>query len=190
MKNNNFNIIVVGVGGQGVVTLAQIIAGAAFVEKKDVRTSELHGLSQRGGSVETHIIFGEKVYSPLVDQGRADLILGLEAAEALRKIYYANSQTIFLVNKYLIAYQGSLAEDKIIKDLGLLAKGKKYFIEASDICKKELGLEVLSGVYLLGFAAFKNLIPLKPESFLKAIENLMPQKYQESNKKAFELAKK
>lgn len=188
--NKDFKILIAGVGGQGVVTLTQIIAEAAFIEGKDVRTSELHGLSQRGGSVETHIIFGKKVYSPLVDNAKADLILGQEMTEALRKIYYANSKTVFLVNKHLIAYEGSLKEEEIIKNLNILAKGKKYFVEASNVCKKELGLEVLSGVYLLGFAAYNELMPLKPESFLKAIENLMPAKYLESNKKAFELAKK
>jgi len=94
--NKPFNIIITGVGGQGVITLTQIIAEAALIEGKDVKTSELHGLSQKGGSVQTHIRFGKKVYSPLIAEGKADLILSLEIIEGLRKINYANSKTNFL----------------------------------------------------------------------------------------------
>jgi len=190
MKNNNFNIVISGVGGQGVITLAQIIAEAAFVESLEVRTSELHGLSQRGGSVETHIRFGKKIFSPLVDEGRADLILGLEIAEALRKLYYANSKTVFLINDNSISYLGGLPEKELKEKLEESVRGKKYLFPASKICKEKLSSEVLSGVYLLGEAVFKKLIPLKPESVLKAIENLMPQKYLEINKKALNLAEK
>jgi indolepyruvate ferredoxin oxidoreductase beta subunit len=68
-----FNIILAGVGGQGIITLTRILAEAALIEKKEVRTSELHGLSQRGGSVETHIRFGKEIYSPLVRRGGVKL---------------------------------------------------------------------------------------------------------------------
>ena len=82
---DNFNIIVNGVGGQGVITLLSLIAEAAFVEGYDIKSSELHGLSQRGGSVETHIRFGKKVNSPLIPNGKADLILSLETLEAFQE---------------------------------------------------------------------------------------------------------
>ena len=84
MTNKNFNIILTGVGGQGIITLLSVIDEAAFVEGYDIKSSELHGLSQRGGSVEAHIRFGKKVYSPMVSNGKADLIIALEALEALR----------------------------------------------------------------------------------------------------------
>ncbi|MBU2635317.1 2-oxoacid:acceptor oxidoreductase family protein, partial [Patescibacteria group bacterium] len=86
MKNRTFNIVISGTGGQGLITLLQIIAEAALVEGLDVKTSELHGLSQRGGAVETHIRFGKKIYSPLVSLGSADLILSLETLESLRAL--------------------------------------------------------------------------------------------------------
>ena len=98
-----FNIVIVGTGGQGLITLLQIIAEAALFEGYEVRTSELHGLSQRGGSVEVHIRFGKEVFSPLVSQGEADLILGLEMQEALRAYPFANSGTAFLLNKKIIS---------------------------------------------------------------------------------------
>ena len=84
MEHKTFNIILSGVGGQGIITLLQILAEAAFVEKYDVKTSELHGLSQRGGSVVAHLRFGEKIFSPLIKATEADLILSLEISEAVR----------------------------------------------------------------------------------------------------------
>jgi len=178
------------VGGQGLITLTQIIAEAALSEGFDVKTSELHGLSQRGGSVETHIRFGEKVFSPLVSLGSADLILGLEILEGLRAFFYSNQKTIFLLNKFLLPFSGSPTEKEIIKKIKSTVKGPKHIISASEICQKELGKEVVSGIYLLSYAVHKKLIPLKPGSISKAINKTIPEKYLELNKKAFELAQK
>ena len=99
---NQFNILIVGTGGQGQITLLQILAEAALIEGYDVKTSELHGLSQRGGSVEVHIRFGKKIFSPLIPQGQADLIIGLEMQECLKACYFANPKTNFLINKYIV----------------------------------------------------------------------------------------
>jgi len=184
----NFNIIITGTGGQGLITLTMIIAEAAMVQGYDVKTSELHGLSQRGGSVQTHIRFGKKVYSPLITSAKADLIIGLEISEALRNVSFANSKTILLANEYQLVYPHALKSDEIIKKINSLFK-KKYLVPASEICEKELKKEVLSATYLLGYASYKKLIPLKPESVLKAISKVVPKKYLEINKKAFELAR-
>lgn len=189
MNKKPFNIVISGTGGQGLITLIQIIAEAAFIEGYDLKTSELHGLSQRGGSVETHIRFGKKVYSPLVSSGSANLILSLEISESLKALPYANSETIFLINKYSFLFPGCLPEKEIMKKLKTLVKGPLHIIPAAEICKKELGKEVVSGVYLLSYAVFKKFIPLKPTSILKAVSKIVPKKYLELNKKAFELAK-
>ena len=95
---DQFNIVIVGTGGQGLITLLQIIAEAALASGFDVKTSELHGLSQRGGSVEVHIRFGKKIYSPMVPQGKADLIVALEMQESLKASYFANRKTTFLIS--------------------------------------------------------------------------------------------
>ena len=189
MIDKTFNVVIAGVGGQGVVTLAQIIAQAAFVEGFDVKTSELHGLSQREGSVETHIRFGKKVYSPLVAQGEADLIISLELTESLRKIHYSNPATPFLINDHSVAFQGGPSGEEARKMIEKEIRDKKYIVPASKICQDKLQKEVLSGVYLLGYAVYHNLLPLKPQFAVRALENLMPEKYLEMNKKAFKLAK-
>ena len=82
-NKNQFNIVIVGTGGQGLITLLQVLAEAAVFSGLDIKTSELHGLSQRGGSVEVHIRFGKKIYSPLVAQGEADLVIALEMQESV-----------------------------------------------------------------------------------------------------------
>lgn len=184
-----FNIVIVGTGGQGLITLLQIIAEAALFEGYEVRTSELHGLSQRGGSVEVHIRFGQKIYSPLVSQGKADLILGLEMQEALRGIYFANQKTKFLLNKQiiLIPLVKNLTETEILKNLKKI--GKVILIPAAETCQKEFNTNVVAGIYLISLASFKNLIPLKPNSISRAIKKIIPEKYLELNLKTFKLAK-
>lgn len=185
-----FNILIVGTGGQGQITLLQILAEAALFEGKEIKTSELHGLSQRGGSVEVHLRFGKKIFSPLVSQGKADLILGLEMQECLKACYFANSKTVFLINKYFvpIPLQKLLTEKEILKILKKFSK-KVTLIEAANICQKEFGTNIVAGIYLLSLASFKKLIPLKPASILKAIKKIIPEKYLELNLKTFDLAR-
>jgi len=198
-------MLIVGTGGQGQITLLQILAEAALFEGYDVKTSELHGLSQRGGSVEIHLRFGKKIYSPLISQGKADLIIGLEMQEALKVYPLANPKTIFLVNKKIIPIplvknpvdefhssppfaNARVTEEEVLKSLKKISKNV-ILVPASEICQKELGKEVVAGIYLISLASFKNLIPLKPASILKAIKKIIPEKYLELNLKTFGLAK-
>jgi len=190
MENKNFNLVIVGVGGQGQITLLRILAQAAFSEKKEVKTSELHGLSQRGGSVEVQIRFGKNIQSPLVSQAGADLVLALEMHEALRALYYCSVKTRFLINKNLVPIPGqsSIPEDEILNEIKKFTK-EIAIINAAEICKKELGNEILAGIYLIGFGINKKIIPLKRESIFNAIKKLIPEKYLELNLRAFNLAK-
>jgi len=189
-NKKEFNLIIAGIGGQGLITLLQILAEAALSGGNDVRSSELHGLAQRGGSVEIYLRFGKEIFSPLVAPGRADFILGLEMQEALRMYYYANPDTVFLVNKNLIPIPLApvVSQDQIIKDLNKISK-KIEVVPAADICQKELGTNVVAGIYLISLAVFQKMIPLKPESLLLAIKKMIPEKFLELNLKAFNLAK-
>ncbi len=189
MKKENFNIVIVGVGGQGQLTLLQLLAAAALAEKKNVKTSELHGLSQRGGSVEVHIRFGN-VFSPLVSQGQADLILALELQEALRALYYCSSETKILLNDLILPIPGKepLKREEILNQIRKFTKNFEI-VKASEICKEKLGNEILAGVFLLSFSIHKKIIPLKPQSLLMAIKKIISEKYLETNLKVFELSK-
>ena len=186
-----FNCVIVGTGGQGLITLLEILSDAAVKNGLDAKTSELHGLSQRGGSVEVHIKFGKKVFSPLVEAKKADLIVGLEMQECLKAAYFAGQQTQYLINKTEVAIPGKplLAEEGIIGNLKKFTK-KIEVVDANGICQKELGTAAVSGVYLLCLASFKNLIPLSPDSMREAIKSSVAAKHLEVNMKAWELAKK
>lgn len=189
-----FNVIIAGVGGQGVITLQNIISESAMLQGYDVKTSELHGLAQRGGGVSSHIRFGEKIYSPLVLQGGANLVFALEPLEALRVCYYASKEnkTAFLVNSQKIVplsvtalkerYPLNSEIEKMLKEFS----GKVTFLDASEIVKKETGDTVTANIFMLGYAA-KNLLPIKKEILLKTIKAVVPEKHFEMNKKIFEM---
>jgi indolepyruvate ferredoxin oxidoreductase beta subunit len=205
MKKEDFNIIIAGVGGQGLITLLRVLAEAAFLEGRDVKTSELHGLSQREGSVSTHLRFGpsassgqapsassgqaSNIFSPLVRKGQADLILALEMSEAIRAVDFSNKNTNFLINKKFISYFKGPTEKQVLKLINKIP-AKTHLIEASKICQEQFKKEVLAGVYVLGFGVAGRLIPLKPQNILKAIKKLLPQEFLEINKKAFQLGQK
>jgi indolepyruvate ferredoxin oxidoreductase beta subunit len=193
-----FNIVITGVGGQGILTLGRIIAEAALKQGYDVRTTELHGLAQRGGSIPFHVRFGEKMYTPLVLEGEANLIIGLEPLEALRASYYGSkkNKTVFLIDTHRISpISVSILGERypyiknIIKKLKPFSK-KVIILNASDIVKKETGDVIQTNVYMLGYAFSKKLIPLKKKIILNAIEKIIPKKYFEINKRIFELASK
>lgn len=194
IKINEFNIVVTGTGGQGLITLLKIISEAALSEGYDLAASELHGLSQRGGSVEVHFRFGEEIYSPLVKQGGANLIISLEAQEALRACYYSSKEnkTAFLVNDFFTPILGSKKAPSTEDISGNLQKfsQKVILLSANKILQEKIGTSVTAGIFLLFYASFQNLIPLEPNSLLKAMKKIIPEKYMEINLKTLELAKK
>jgi len=184
-----FNMIINGIGGQGLITLLKIISEAALIEGKDIRTSELHGLSQRGGSVEVYIRFGKKIWSPLVEKGKADLILSLEMQEAINGLYFSSKDTVFLINKYQTpTFLKDFSEKEVLDNVKKISQ-KVYLISAEEVCRKEFGTDVVAGIYLLGYAVFKGFLLLKHNSLISAIKKIVPEKYLELNEKALNLAK-
>lgn len=187
---NEFNLIIAGVGGQGLITLLRIINEAAFTQGYETRSSELHGLSQRGGSVEVHLRFGQKIFSPLVSQGKANLIVSLESQEALNAAFYASNKTNFLVNVFQTPTLTKNVSSKKVKELLSQVSPKVFFLAANGICQKELGSSLVAGIFLLGYASFHQFIPLNENSILAALKEIIPKKFLEINLKAFALAKK
>lgn len=193
-----FNVVIVGVGGQGILTLQAIIAQAALAQGFDIKTSEIHGLAQRGGSVPSHIRFGKKIYSGLVLEGEANLIFALEPLEALRACYYASKEkkTVFLIdNNKITPISVPVLKEKYpsIKEIEKTLKkfSKKVMVlNASEIVKKEVGSVLPANVFMLGFACGKKLIPLKKKFVLEAIKGIVSERYFEMNKKVFELGMK
>jgi indolepyruvate ferredoxin oxidoreductase beta subunit len=192
-----FNIVVIGIGGQGALTLGIVIAEAALKQGYDVRTTELHGLAQRGGSIPINIRFGKKMYTAMVLEGEANLVLALEPLEALRSAYYGSKQhkTVFVIdNDPVVPLSVSVLGEKYpsIKEIERSLKDfskKVIVINASEIVKKETGSDIAANVYLLGYAIGKGLLPLKEKYILEVMQELGP-KYFDVNKKIFEMGMK
>jgi len=181
MKKENYNIIIAGVGGQGLITLLQVLAQAALNKGFDVKSSELHGLSQRGGSVAVHIRIGKNIFSPIISQGKADLVLALESQEALNALGFANKETMFLINSLQTpTLCENINESQIKRQLEKFA-GKVLFVPADAICKEKLQSAVVSGMFILGLALSHNILPLSLEDIKEAVKQTMAQKYQQIN---------
>ncbi len=103
------NVVLCGVGGQGVLLASEVLALAALRAGLDVKKSEVHGMAQRGGSVVSHVRYGAKVYSPLVPEGKADVVLALEELEALRYAHMVNGRGWVVVNELQLPPSGVLS---------------------------------------------------------------------------------
>lgn len=185
------NIMIVGVGGQGTL-LASKLLGAVLLEKDyDVKVSEVHGMSQRGGSVVTYVRFGEKVYSPIIDKGEADIILSFELLEAARWLEYLKPGGQMIVNTQrmepmpVIIGAAEYPEDIVAK---MEQAGAK--VDAMDFLAiaNEAGSSKAVNITLMG--RLSNYFPeIETDVWEKAMEKIVPPKFLELNKKAFEMGK-
>lgn len=182
------NILITGVGGQGVITLKKVLSYASIKEGRFFRASELHGLSQRGGSVSVHFRFGKKVNSPLIGRAEADLIIGLDLLEAARAVNFASANSMYLVNDYFIPFfqLSTFVKEDFLKITKPIAKNI-FIVEATKNCQERLKSSVFEGIFLLGFAFSKKLIPFKERSLMFGIEKSVPVKFIKQNKEAFNL---
>ncbi len=190
MINKTFNLILTGYGGQGVITMAEILAKAAIYQGFDVKQAEIHGLAQRGGALECHLRFGREVFSPLVPQAGADLIISLDLLEALRATNYANSKTQILTNSKLFSPQPfepkKIDSGKIINDIKKITKNLKL-VEAEELIKKITKDTAMINILMLGFASALKFLPIKKELILKAMKERIRPIFIETNLKIFHL---
>lgn len=183
-------IVIVGVGGQGTLLASKILGYLALEHGYDVRVSEVHGMSQRGGSVVTYVRMSpdEKVYSTIVEQEQADVVLAFEKLEALRALPYVKPETgVMIVNtQQLLPMPVIIGAAKYPEDaLESVRKGAKNVIEldATSIAH-ECGTYKAANVVLLGVLARK--LPFSHEAWMKAIEANVKPKFVDMNKAAFE----
>jgi indolepyruvate ferredoxin oxidoreductase beta subunit len=183
------NIILTGVGGQGVITAANILGKAALNEKINVFVSEVHGMAQRGGSVNCSVRMGD-VSGPLVASGTADVILSTEPIEALRYIGYSNKNTKIITDiNPVVPYTVSVGEEKypdieeVFKELSKY--GKLYKIDAVKL-SRDAGALITKNIVMLGALSATNILPFKPEVFLETILENIPKKFKAMNRKAFD----
>lgn len=183
------SIKLVGVGGQGTI-LATTLLSAALVEAGfDVKMSEIHGMSQRGGSVSSEIRYGDKVYSPVIMKGNADILVSFEQMEAARSIDYLKKNGILVVNNHkinsMVTLNGKVLYPKNIIET-LSKKVQTYKVDATELAI-ELGNVKVMNVIMLG--ALVKAVGLDHLNFDKAIRENVKEKFVELNLKAFELGR-
>ena len=181
------SIMIVGVGGQGTLLASRILGNTVIREGYDVKVSEVHGMSQRGGSVVTYVKYGEKVYSPTIDKGQADLILAFEILEAARALPFLKEEGTMIANTQQInpmpvitgaaEYPQNLSEK-------ISNKTKLVKLDALSIAKQAGNIKTVN-VVLIGVLAKNSEIPY--EKWAQTIKETVPQKFLEVNLKAFEL---
>lgn len=186
MKKIDF--LFAGVGGQGTILASDILTEVGIHCGYDAKKSEVHGMSQRGGAVESHVRWGEKVYSPLIEEGGADFLLGFEMLESARWPHFIAPGAVALVNRYRVMPpavnlgQASYPEEKEIEELLAAAGAKVVWVEGAAKAA-ELGNLALAGVVLLGVLSTYLEEPV--EVWQKAVEEMVPLKFKELNVKAF-----
>jgi len=187
-----YSLMFAGVGGQGSLLIAELTSLAAVGEGFDVKQTEVHGVSQRGGSVETHVRFGDKVHSPVVTPGEADAVIALEKLEALRFAHYVDAKDgTILVNDYELI-PGSVANAEKIyphETIDFLkSKGLRVSALPASKIARELGDGRMANVVLLG--ALSTLLPISQETWEKTLHFRIPARYLEGNLRAFASGKK
>ena len=181
------SIMIVGVGGQGTLLASRILGNTVISQGYDVKVSEVHGMSQRGGSVVTYVRYGEKVHSPIIDKGAADIILAFELLEAKRALPYLKKGGKIIVNSQEIDpmpviigasdYPANIAEE-------LKNTVATTVVDALSLAKAA-GNQKAVNVVLIGVMAKNTEIPY--EVWVETIKNTVPEKFLEINLKAFDL---
>ena len=186
MQNTN-NIMIVGVGGQGTLLASRILGNAVISEGYDVKVSEVHGMSQRGGSVVTYVKYGDKVFSPIIDRGEADMILAFEKLEAARALPYLKEGGTVILNDREIAPMPVITgaaeyPDGLVADIA--AKAKVIAIDALSLSLKAGSAKAVN-VVLIGVLARSS--DISKEVWIQTIKDTVPAKFLDLNLKAFEL---
>ncbi|NLO09660.1 MAG: indolepyruvate oxidoreductase subunit beta [Clostridiales bacterium] len=184
---NTKNIMIVGVGGQGTLLTSRILGGLTISAGYDVKLSEVHGMAQRGGSVVTFVRYGEKVYEPIVEEGKADVLIAFEKLEALRYAHFLKEGGAIVVNDQQIDPMPVVigAEKYPQNILEELSKNYRLFKVDAITEAKKLGNSKVFNVIVLGIAAQH--MEFSKEEWISVIENTVPAKTIDINKKAFEL---
>ena len=188
------NVSLVGVGGQGIILTADILAKAAALSGADVKKSEIHGMAQRGGSVISQVRFGDSVASPIIQEGTSDVLVSFDKLEAARWAHLLSPGGTALVNDmYLVPVTVSSGQQKGVEDLdGLVRKSfsKLVLVDAMKIATEEAGNARTMNMVLAG--ALSKLVDFKEEFWLKAMEEMLSgpkAKLLEVNRKAFALGR-
>ena len=188
------NVSLVGVGGQGIILTADLLAKTAALAGFEVKKSEIHGMAQRGGSVSSQVRFGDSVASPIIQDGTSDILVSFDKLEALRNAHLLSAEGTAVVNDlFLVPVTVSSGQQPMVDDLDGRMKAalpKLVLVDAMKVATDEVGNARTMNMVLAG--ALSALCPFKEELWLEALAQLLTgpkAKLLEINKKAFALGR-
>ena len=187
-----FNILITGVGGQGVILISELLGRAAVTDKLRVRGSEILGMAVRGGSVTSAIRIGEDVYGPLIPTGKCNALVGMEPSEALRNIACLSKSSIVLVNTAITApftvFIGKSKYPSPEEILSQLGKASSRIVQL-DAAKtaQDAGSRLATNIVMLGALFGTEQLPIKIETIKETIRERFPAKLAPVNIRAFDL---
>jgi len=181
------NILMTGVGGQGIIMASNILSEALLAAGHDVKKSEVHGMAQRGGSVVSHVRFGNKVYSPLIRKGEVDILYCLEILEALRYTDYLKKDSIVILNNYRLnppsVSLGAQTYPEGIPELMRKHFPRTTLIEGVELAKEAGNPKTVSTVILGHLSRY---IDIPDDTWADVMKDRLPSKILEVNQKAFD----
>ncbi len=189
---DEYNILVVGVGGQGILFISEVLGEAALEAGLNVRVAEIHGMAQRGGSVICNIRLGDNVHSPTIIEEGAHLLIALEPIEAVRHIKYTNPETLLVVNVNPIEPPGLYATNQKYPDINIILDALHKVtqnilpIDALKLAKKA-GNPATQNTVILGLISATGKLPIDSQYLKKVLANFTKKKFKEVNIKAFDL---
>ncbi len=191
-NSNTINVAISGVGGQGVLTLAEILAKTVLSESHNVRVGEIHGMAQRGGHVVCTVRIGDNAYGPIIDAGSANLLVGFEPLETLREIQLVASNGLVLMSshvQYPVAV--SMGESKYPKHEKIVKTIKGFAGRFVEIDAMKLAIEAGSprslNMVMFGGIIATGIVPVSEKTALDIVEKEFPKKFEVINTKAVKL---
>jgi indolepyruvate ferredoxin oxidoreductase, beta subunit len=187
-----FNILITGVGGQGVILMSELLGRAAVADGLRVRGSEILGMAVRGGSVTSAIRIGDNVYGPLIPTGKCNALIGMEPSEALRNIAYLSKSSLVLLNTAVtVPFTVSIGEssypslEEMLRQLGK-ASDRIIQLDAAKTAEKA-GSRLATNIVMLGALFGTEQLPIKIATIKETVESHFPAKVAPVNIKAFDL---
>lgn len=190
MNEQITNVLLVGVGGQGILLASEILSEAAMLAGYDVKKSEIHGMSQRGGSVVSHVRYGKQVFSPIVPEGEGDILFGFELMETCRSLPLLKPGGTVVANDLKISPPSVLMGQELYPD-GLVERIKARFPDFLLLDGQQMagsaGNVRAANTVLLGAVSRK--LDIAEQHWMKALEKMVPSRALDVNRKAFQMGR-
>lgn len=187
MKQARGNVFLAGVGGQGTLLASEVLGEAFLVGGYDVKKSEVHGMAQRGGAVTTHLRYGPKVFSPLIEAGSADLLVAFEKMEALRFAHFLKPAGAAVVNaQEIMPPSVATGRERYPENVAERLAGAIPNLYLIDALAAALSLHEVRAVNMVMVGAASRLLPLPEDCYVEALRARLPERIVEVNAKAFQ----